>query len=734
LTVSSIKHNPSSAPSSEPSLSDNLPVSRLRRLCRSFGLDSLYIHLAELKNVTVLEPRKVVLVDDLRTACGASLLHVVPVAASILLIVLNCYGFYIGGELSGPTGQDDLKFLGLQFAAKIMELMMMASLSCIIFSLIRHLALNSSLPFGAITSGFEFSRISWLWSKEFVATCFADFGTVWTKSLLVAMTVVFALLGATVGPSAAVASQPTLRDWSAGGTKFYLNASWEQLFPLVLDEVAPSEMPCILGAADNTTCFPSNYRLLSSELLSHWPTSISQEAQQHYPPVVPEKTLLSGRKSLHQLANRLKGGFIFSPTLTVATTPMVFITDTVALLASYWFLANQSLCRLGKIPSFCYYRDLTNSVEIIQPISYTICQQNKLNSSLAFARLNETSSYPLTTLNNSNFGSTEWFANATQNGSHQNVTWIALPESDFGANSLGAIVALPGSNTSANSGQILTCTIDVRWVNSTATQTFLGGPMVVTGSFGNWDAGARFNLDSKGQPLWPQLKITPRWAEHLNAIIDRNGTSVFEYMTNSVGNLNNITAAPYSSSAVEAVLALMITEGVSRVGNAATLKGSLKGISTDEWWKHILPGGRIFGTAGSAFDYVPATGDNFAAFTMQSTVNGYGYGPTTATILSILVLAIYSLIAVIYVICSTCIHRSTSTAWESMSELVALAANSNPPSVLRNTGGGISTLSTLKQGIYINSQEGRLGIRFMNEDEPREEKLSSKVVPKSFYS
>ena len=48
--------------------------------------------------------------------------HLIPVSAAIGLVSLNIHGYYIGGELSGASGYDDVKLSALQFAAKIHEI------------------------------------------------------------------------------------------------------------------------------------------------------------------------------------------------------------------------------------------------------------------------------------------------------------------------------------------------------------------------------------------------------------------------------------------------------------------------------------------------------------------------------------------------------------------------------------------------------------------------------------
>ena len=96
-------------------------------------------------------------------ACLFGSIHFVPIAAVLVLVILNWRGYYIGGELAGAVGQNDAKFIGLQFAAKLHELTISASLTAVLFCYIRHeLMTEDGLPFGAIMAGFQFKEITYL--------------------------------------------------------------------------------------------------------------------------------------------------------------------------------------------------------------------------------------------------------------------------------------------------------------------------------------------------------------------------------------------------------------------------------------------------------------------------------------------------------------------------------------------------------------------------------------------
>lgn len=130
----------------------------------------------------------------------------------------------------------------------------------------------------------------------------------------------------------------------------------------------------------------------------------------------------------------------------------------------------------------------------------------------------------------------------------------------------------------------------------------------------------------------------------------------------------------------------------------------------------MLPQQAVFGYGGDAFDFSPnasAANNGFSKFEMR-TVNGYGYGINTASLLSTLTLLVYATIAVFYVVHSTFITRTTSNSWESISGVIALAMNSRPPrsNNLKNTGAGISTVGTLKSRVRIRVRDEQLQMCF----------------------
>ena len=113
--------------------------SQAQRLCRTLGI-SLFLNLFRHRGRLPGEPKKVAIHRDFGKAFRCGWIHNVPISVTLVLVALNCRGYYIGSELTGAVGQDDAKFVALQFAAKLHELTIIASLSLPSF----HLTSNTS--------------------------------------------------------------------------------------------------------------------------------------------------------------------------------------------------------------------------------------------------------------------------------------------------------------------------------------------------------------------------------------------------------------------------------------------------------------------------------------------------------------------------------------------------------------------------------------------------------------
>ena len=135
-------------------------------------------------------------------------------------VALNRKQCYTGGDLSEPDNEDTEKFGSLSFAAKLHELLMLASLGTIVFTYFRReLASGTGIPLHASSVGVQIGIISRLCSPAFLAII----GHEWKMNrkriaVLIAIILVCTLLGVSDGISSTALIRLHLGSWSAGGT------------------------------------------------------------------------------------------------------------------------------------------------------------------------------------------------------------------------------------------------------------------------------------------------------------------------------------------------------------------------------------------------------------------------------------------------------------------------------------------------------------------------------------
>lgn len=136
---------------------ENVWRTRFKHLLRGIGLG---FFTASSPSATYQEEKKVVIEISKWVALVPCCVHILPVAASIILIWLNI----MGSQLTGPSSLSDDVKLHLQFVAKAHELTIIASTASIVFSIVRYqLLFGSGIPLGLIGSGMSFAGFSYFW-------------------------------------------------------------------------------------------------------------------------------------------------------------------------------------------------------------------------------------------------------------------------------------------------------------------------------------------------------------------------------------------------------------------------------------------------------------------------------------------------------------------------------------------------------------------------------------------
>lgn len=169
--------------------------------------------LSDFRNKT--EPRKKVVYQSLPAVLTRSLIHLVPATVSIVLVVVNCNGIFVGRELTGESGRDDVKNAAIQIAAKIQELFILSSLGSIVLHLIRErLLFGEGVALGLLGSDKAFSQVTFFLSTDFWGGFASYFGKgkssrYWCEGLILGVLLLFGgVLALLAGPSTAVLMQP----------------------------------------------------------------------------------------------------------------------------------------------------------------------------------------------------------------------------------------------------------------------------------------------------------------------------------------------------------------------------------------------------------------------------------------------------------------------------------------------------------------------------------------------
>jgi hypothetical protein len=179
---------------------------------------------------TTVEQRKVAVYQSRRMAALNSLLHIIPLAVAGTLIGLHWSNYWVGVSNNVAS---------LQFAAKVHELLMQASLVDTLLYIIRSQALKGYLPLGALAGAAQAPQLSYLWSLDFFSALVAPSRAfkIRHKIFFILSTLALLLMTAVVGPSSAILMMSRSCITHVQNTKMrYIGVSESDLFPTQIEE------------------------------------------------------------------------------------------------------------------------------------------------------------------------------------------------------------------------------------------------------------------------------------------------------------------------------------------------------------------------------------------------------------------------------------------------------------------------------------------------------------------
>ena len=344
------------------------------------------------------------------------------------------------------------------------------------------------------------------------------------------------------------------------------------------------------------------------------------------------------------------------------------------------------------------------------------------------------------------------------------LTWVELFEDQFNGSSIGAVIHLPNP-TNTSSHPILTCNLAAGWGASTASvqigDTETGGSVGSTFNFlrpekeipieiSNVPAKQHDLNKDFAYPFFPQvpINITKSWADLLSPRLSfSNSTVINELMQEQMW-----PGDPKSYAHI--VLSGLVANGLARTGFSSMLQGDVKTVQGPSGDMQ-LDGNFWLSGKGDAFIVNATEARNWTKLRMESTLQGNSYNVIgTPPKVAIAILMVYCVVAFCHIIYAGTSGKKTrtfpflllvshdfigvsSTSWDSIAEVTALAMNSTPTAHLRNTCAGISELHIFKLPVRIVASKDEEGegehLELVFGDVPKEKTKRDLIEPNRAY-
>ena len=679
------------------------------------------------------------------------LLHMVPLAATITILILNARGVY-WQDLGRPNQNTILQFL--QYAAKAHELTMTASLTAIVVHQIHYdLSSPKGVSLGFLTAGFRLSNPAFVCTKEFFGGAMARVHAKGMSrfSALTYLLVLGVALTLVVGPSSAIAMIPRLHWWEvskkdAFGSlytdRLYFNRTEAELWPAnITNAIYANVSKCYVTGTD-----PQDCAVGAADIVGPWVGLHQSQGTK------PNITVFQDSEVTRYLTSQ--GGPPDNSSFTVSSTiGSVFVKD----LDHYWdWLVENSSLPLNIDRPLLRPAFKDSNFKMRKPLVSAQCQTyfnpDYEHGAFVFPH-DELVTPPLDEFKNDTWSlPNDFVLNLKGNDSDiGNSTDLSHPyllfrwfdtATDFsnkGAPSLGAVVIYLALNGSDFVEALTTCSFDGRWA---PVEYYLDPKDVVTVYQDTPNPMDILNGSNKAAAKdLIQMRMSLDWAKTLNVEgSDPNipSTTVVEQMLESFGGTHFIYPEPepelgYVVKSLDwrfsTTLGLYLTESLAHAFSDVS-KGSMLYRQAPEpnqsYVRYLndinLPAFKRFYTNGkldwvemrdplwnSSFlpwdEWAPQNGYTEVIFTVQR--NGYGYGFEGVPIkLATLVLAIYVLLVcghVVSVLFSGHAYKGNST----ISDMVALAWNSAPAREVSDIAAGTKKLQTWSLVVRAKKVEQR---------------------------
>lgn len=253
-------------------------------------------------------------------------------------------------------------------------------------------------------------------------------------------------------------------------------------------------------------------------------------------------------------------------------------------------------------------------------------------------------------------------------------------------------------------------------------------------------------LGTCGLPGPRNITVSSQWANYLNPLRVESNLTAFHTILKAVPSSYATQWTEddtFVSPLMESIISILVTNGLARTAVSAIPQGILKGCTSTEcqeicddgdsaWCREILPKGR-FGAGGEDYNLpLGADTSKMAEFEAEIFIEGWAYNfQGKAAKLSCMILAAYAAFAIFH-IGFTIKMGMTSQAWDTVAEIIALAMQSRPTEVLKNTSAGITTATVFTHMVKV-VQSGEHGEHLELDFRDHPDAAKQPLVPNEFY-
>ncbi|KAI4234521.1 MAG: hypothetical protein L6R40_006726 [Gallowayella cf. fulva] len=682
---------------------------------RNIGLAIVNDLVAHIRNgVSQVEKKKIVINRSLTLALARCSVHIIPVLVSITLLIVNTKQVFIGIDFNSNIKSVTVNLALLQTAAKLQELLIVASLATVAFQLLRHeLIHGDGLPLGLLAAGFDFTRLSYFWSPEMLGAFRNAFSrpSKVRHIALVLFLVTAGVLAALVGPSCAVLLIPQPQDWPAGGTLLYLNGTQDHIWPATISAVNSSfkDLCTSVDATENGVCPSGGYY----SLWAHY----ARLNTQTYQDVVPAYArLLSGNNYYWSLES--------SPPVPIRAIPLGILGNADAtfiqarysvaiildqLMRDWWtILRSKRAIRDDNV------ENRAAAAHLLSPMTNIRCSDaqnlSRLDRSILFPVPGSPASFKQQTPSQL----------ASEPSRHLRFSWVRLPE--FADTiSTGAVFQSPW--TSDNRSRIaIGCTVQARWVPAqihTDAYSFWQGWYPKNISFEAAYPSAGHTLLSGLPNARDAIAVDEDWLSTLTPAVGKGRPGYQDWQPTTIegilssahltdGLFNTDEHHPIDmwqterSKLLTSIIGSVFTDGLARLGIEEAFDQTGP---PSTWWPSGFVKADDFDNAiltDTKAVQRPTTG-NTTELAVKFSISGLSYRLTIVQKLAMVVLLLHILIALAHV--GWILSRGESSGcWDSVIELLVLAQNSKPAmTALANTAAGIKYSATFAKHVNIRS-------------------------------